>query len=560
MPHEAEFALGDLQGEVDATLDQMAESRVVERIWERDHTVWQPDPEEIANRLGWLDIADRMLGQVDGLEALVRDVRDAGYTHVLLLGMGGSSLAPDVFSKVLGRGEEGLALEVLDSTVPGAVLHYAGLFPPERTLYVVSTKSGGTVETLSFFKTFYNLVAERVGVAEAGAHFVAITDGGSKLDTLAQDLDFRAVFRNDPNLGGRYSALSFFGLVPAALLGADLHRLLQDAVEAADDAHTVDSPAVRLGAALGALANAGCDKLTLIASPPLVPFGDWVEQLIAESTGKAGKGILPVVGEPVAPPEAYGSDRVFVYLKLGADNTFDDAVSALEAAGQPVIRFHLEDRYQLGGQMFLWELATAVAGHVLGIHPFNQPNVESAKVRAREVVSAYEQEGALPEPAPVLTDEGISVYGDTTASSAVEALRAFVQQGRPGGYISLQAYVEPSEPTSVLFGEMQGLLHDQTGLATTLGYGPRFLHSTGQLHKGDAGNGLFVQFTADDPADVPIPQQAGSPDSAMTFSVLKLAQALGDAQALRDADRLVLRLDLGADVQAALRRLLVELS
>jgi glucose-6-phosphate isomerase len=479
---------------------------------------------------------------------VAREVRAEGYTDVLLIGMGGSSLAPEVFYRTFGDSEEGLDLAVLDTTDPDAVRAYDEQLDPAKTLFIVSTKSGGTVETLSGFKYFYNRVVEAVGEADAGDHFIAITDPGSKLVDIARKYNFRAVFLNDSTIGGRYSALSYFGLVPAALVGVDVARLLDRAqaeacnADACNDPVDGDNRAARLGAILGELAKAGRDKLTIIASPPLASFGDWVEQLIAESTGKEGKGILPVVGEPVQSPAAYGDDRLFVYLHLEGDDTYDEAVAALAEADQPVVELRLRDLYDLGRQFFLWEMATAVAGYRLGIQPFDQPNVESAKVRAGEMVSAYSETGELPE--------------GESAPLAAGALHDFLAQAQPGDYISLQAYVPPTVESDEALQALRQELLQRYRLATTVGYGPRFLHSTGQLHKGDAGNGIFVQFTSDPQADVAIPDEAGRPESSMTFGVLKMAQALGDAQALQDEDRRLIRFHLGTDVVGGLERLM----
>ncbi|MFQ5594304.1 MAG: bifunctional transaldolase/phosoglucose isomerase [Anaerolineae bacterium] len=537
---------------VDTALAEMAENQVLARIWARDHTVWKPEPIEITNRLGWLHIAEAMAEEVDRLEALAEEVRANSYTDVLLLGMGGSSLAPEVFSKTfVGRIGNSPNLAVLDSTDPGAVLAQAEGLDPARTLFIVATKSGGTVETLSLFKYFYNWTSDALGASEAGQHFVAITDPGSKLERLAERYRFRATFLNDPNIGGRYSALSYFGLVPAALVGVDVSRLLDRALAAScacDSCITAqENPGAWLGVILGELAKMGRNKLTIVTSPEITSFGDWVEQLIAESTGKEGKGILPVVGEPLGPPDVYGDDRLFVYLEIRdwrleiASNLQSPISNLLENAGHPVVRFHLHDLYDLGGQFFLWEMATAVAGHRLDINPFDQPNVESAKVRAREMVEAYRKEGTLPavESAPLTSD----------------ALDAFLAGAEPGAYIALQAFVQPTAETDAALLALRTRLRDRTKLATTVGYGPRFLHSTGQLHKGDAGKGLFIQFTADDPRDVPIPDEAGSPESSITFGVLKAAQALGDRQALMDAGRQVIRFHLKEDVVGGLKQL-----
>jgi transaldolase/glucose-6-phosphate isomerase len=546
-----ETALGAHEAAADKALAQIKEEKIVRRIWAHDHTVWAQEPKEIDNRLGWLHLPENMSESLDQIQRLLKSVQSEGYSHALVLGMGGSSLAPDVFANAFGHDHDGLTLKVLDSTDPGAVLSLARDLDPAKTVYVVSTKSGGTVETLSFFKYFYNQVSQRVGAESAGDHFVAVTDAGSKLHELAERYQFRATFLNDPNLGGRYSALSYFGLVPAGLAGLDLELLLERAQrmvannESCNDVIDGDNLGGHLGAIIGALAMGGRDKLTLISSPGLANFGDWIEQLIAESTGKDGKGILPIVGEPVGSPGVYGADRLFVYLRLDGDTTHDDAVAALKVAGQPLVTLHLQDRYDIGGQFFLWEMATAVAGHILGIQPFDQPNVESAKVLARAMVESYQEEGKLPE-------------GDA-APLGVETLATFLAQAQTGDYITLQAYIQPTPDSEAALRALQLELRDRTQLATTMGYGPRFLHSTGQLHKGDGGNGLFVQFVSENGLDVPIPLEAGEAASAMTFGVLKTAQALGDALALREANRRVIRFQLGHDPAASLKQLVKDL-
>jgi transaldolase / glucose-6-phosphate isomerase len=524
--------------------DKLRDEQIMHRIWSGDHTVWKPEPTEISNRLGWLNIADRMKNEIQRLHLLADRARKEGFTNVLLLGMGGSSLAPEVMARTLGIADGYLDLDVLDSTDPGAVLAYRDQLDPAKTLFIVATKSGGTAETLSFFKFFYNHVAEKLGKDAAGEHFIAITDPGSKLESIADRYHFRATFLNDPNIGGRYSALSFFGLIPAALMGVDLTKLLERAQQMAANCDAKNCPSKgdnnggRIGSMIGTLAQAGRDKLTFITSDAFVSFGDWVEQLIAESTGKESKGILPVVGEPMVDPTGYSDDRVFVYLRL--DDRHDAQVQALIDTGHPVIRVALDDVYDLGGQFFLWEMATAVAGYVLQINPFDQPNVEAAKKLARAMIAEYEQTGKLPEV--------------EAAANPADALRQFVNED--GDYIALQAYIQPTAEVEAALQALRLKLLQSTHKATTPGFGPRFLHSTGQLHKGDAGNGLFVQFTADMPTDADIPDEAGEPDSAMSFGTLKMAQALGDRQALLDAGRQVLRIDLGSDPVKALKSLI----
>lgn len=539
--------LGDHQGTVDTALAEIRDNHVVKRIWQHDHTVWRADPSEITNRLGWLHLPENMPEQVGRIMGLVEAVRNDGYTHALLLGMGGSSLAPEMFASVFGQSADGPKLAVFDSTDPDMLRDRAGDLDLPKTLFIVATKSGGTVETLSAFKYFYNQLLETIDETAAGRHFIAITDPGSSLAELASQYGFRDTFLNDPNIGGRYSALSFFGLVPAALVGVDLTILLDRAQRLACNAQSCNCPVggdnagVYLGAILSELAKAGRDKATIIISPAIASFGDWVEQLIAESTGKDGTGIVPVVGETPGPPDVYGNDRLFVHIRLDGEDTHDAALAAIERAGHPVVTLRVKDAYDIGGQLFLWEMATVIAGTRLGIQPFDQPNVESAKILAREMVAAYTEKGTLPA-------------GETSPLTDA-AFKTFINQARPGDYVSIQAYVRPTPATDTALTELRLRLRDKLKLATTIGYGPRFLHSTGQLHKGDGGNGLFIQFTSEAIQDVPIPDEAGRPTAAMTFGVLKYAQALGDAQALRNAGRRVICFDLGTDVLGGLSRL-----
>jgi transaldolase/glucose-6-phosphate isomerase len=553
--------LGSYQSQVNDALDEIVSDQIVARIWDHDHTVWKPEPEEITNRLGWLRIAETMQAALPRLQTFVEKAQSEGFTHAVLLGMGGSSLAPEVFRKTFGVRDGYLDLSVLDSTDPDTVLALSDSHDLSKTLFIVATKSGGTVETLSFFKYFYNQVAAETGAEKAGSHFIAITDPGSKLVDLAEKHNFRETFLNDPNIGGRYSALSYFGLVPAALLGLDLERLLDSALgmaavcESSNASANGNTPCVHLGAAMGALAKSGCDKLTLVLSPEISSFGDWVEQLIAESTGKQGLGILPVVGETIGQPSDYGLDRLFVSIRVDNDSPYDTAIEELKAVGFPVIQIELKDIYALGGQFFLWEFATAIAGYRLQINPFDQPNVESAKVLARKMTAAYQEDGKLPELTHSLEDENILVYSDIKMDNVDEMLRAFISQGKPGSYISLQAYVQPTPEIDASLLELRTGLRDFSKLVATSGYGPRFLHSTGQLHKGDAGNGLFIQITSNPQKDAEIPNEAGTDDSSMSFGVLKMAQALGDRQALLDAGRNVITFHMQADIPKGIMRL-----
>jgi len=561
-------SLGEFHSTVENALMQIRDHKIMNRIWAHDYTVWKDDPADISNRLGWLHSPDVMKDAIPEISALVEEVRTAGYTHALLLGMGGSSLAPEMFRFTFGVKEGYLDLAVLDSTDPGAVLEYANGLDLAKSLFIVSTKSGGTVETTSFMKYFYNRVSDVVGPEKTGAHFIAITDPGSGLEAKAKELNFRKAFLNDPNIGGRYSALSFFGLVPAALIGMDIDSLLENAAIMACNSEGCNCPIAGdnagawLGAVIGGLAKAGRDKLTLIASPAISHFGAWVEQLIAESTGKEGKGILPVDGESLAAPATYAKDRLFVHMRLENDSTHDAKLKELSDAGHPVVQINLRDLYDLGGECFRWEMATIVAGHLLGINPFDQPNVESAKVLARQMVLAYQREGSLPELTPSLETDGILVYASFSASNLEEAFNTFLAQANPGdnessgrSYLTVQAYVKPSEDTYAVLKELRTEFQLKNRMATTLGYGPRFLHSTGQLHKGDGGHGLFIQITADMPEDCPIPDHAGGEESSISFGTLKMAQALGDRQALIDEGRHVIRFHIGRNVVSGLRQL-----
>jgi glucose-6-phosphate isomerase len=485
----------------------------------------------------------------------VRQTQTDGLTQVVLAGMGGSSLAPELFARTFGTPPA--RLQVIDSTTPTAVAAITADLDPARALFIISTKSGTTEETLSFFKYFYRWLAARLPAPEVGSHFVAITDPGSKLVALAEQYHFRAVFLNDPNIGGRYSALSLFGIVPAALVGASPAALLDSAAAMAARIQQADAanPALRLGALLGELALQGRDKLTLLLSPEIAGFGDWVEQLIAESTGKEGRGILPVVGEPFGSPTVYEQDRLFVRIRLADDEPQYRAFATLQDASFPTVDIILRDRDALGGQFLLWEAATALAAVPLQIQPFDQPNVEAAKVKARAMVAAYKQEGSLPSETPQVTRDGIAVYGRAGASSPRGALADFLSQAEAGDYVALQAFLPPSADLTAALQSLRMRIRDRCHLATTVGYGPRFLHSTGQLHKGDAGRGLFVQFTSDFAADLPIPDDAAADASSLSFGVLAQAQALGDRQALLDAGRRVIRFHFHGDPAAAVRQL-----
>ena len=546
-PPTISFNLGSFQSLVDHAIQEFRENNILDRIWDEDYSVWKPDPKEITNRLGWLHVHQEMMTHIPQVEAVRFAVHTAGYTKCVILGMGGSSLAPDLFGKIFASqpSEDSMTVEVLDSTDPVAVSNLEQLLDPHQTLLVISTKSGTTEETLSLFKYFYNWIVRNVGEQSAGEHFIAITDPGSKLVDLAKTYHFRSIFLNDPNIGGRYSALSYFGLVPAAFSGVDLERLLKKSEamfeRCKEPILDTNNPGIQLGVTLGELAKSGIDKLTISLPRRIASFGDWVEQLIAESTGKDRRGILPVTGERIGAPDTYEHDRLFVFFTLTDDRTNYTQIGELEAAGFPVIRISLDNAYDLGGQFFLWEFATAVAGYRLGIQPFDQPNVESAKALAREQIAAYKKTGRLPDQTPAIRSADITVFGETEAQSPEEAFIKFLAQSKPGDYTTLQAFLPPNPDTEEALTTLREKIRKATHRATTLGYGPRFLHSTGQLHKGDAGNGLFVQFTSVHSHDLEIPDEAGSPNASVTFGVLIDAQALGDFQALRKQGRRVIR-------------------
>ena len=540
--------LGNYTTRIKEGIADLKEKKIMKRIWDHDHTVWKSDPTEITNRLGWLHIAETALENLPRLAELTEDLLNEGYFQVVLLGMGGSSLAPEVFKSTFGNRDGALDLAVLDSTDPDAIRSISADLDLSKTVFIVATKSGGTVETLSFFKYFYNQVLEKIGLDQAGEHFIAITDPGSKLEKLASKYNFRTTFLNDPNIGGRYSALSYFGLVPAALIGVDIKTLLERSLtalcscESCNCALDDDNYGAQLGVILGEMAQNGRDKLTLITSPEITSFGNWVEQLIAESTGKEGQGILPIVGERIGNPDDYSNDRLFVFLMLENDQSENDSIQSLVEAGHPVVRIQLDDLYDLGGQFFLWEIATAVAGHILKINPFNQPNVESAKILTRKLVNEYMESGTLP--------------AGEVAELSSETLNSFLADSiSPGSYLALQAYIQPTSDIETKLQDLRLSLINQFKVATTLGFGPRFLHSTGQLHKGDSGDGIFIQLYTTPQTDLPIPDVAGKPESSMSFGILKNAQALGDAQALRDANRKLIRFNLGPDARQGLNQI-----
>ena len=556
--------LAQFQTSVEHAIGRLQAADTIKRIWQRDRTVWPEDAAEIAERLGWLDAPRAMVAAVAEINGFVQALSAQGITRVLLLGMGGSSLAPEVLRLTFGVRAGYFDLAVLDSTHPTTIKKLAARFDAPQTLFIVSTKSGGTVETLSLLKYFYNQALNLLGKQAAGRHFIAITDPGSGLETLAKELGFLKIFRNDPHIGGRYSALSYFGLVPAALIGMDLEQILRRAAQMAASTTAsleTDNTSAWLGATMAALAAAGRDKLTLILSPSLANFGPWVEQLIAESTGKEGKGILPVIGEPTL-AQAAGDDRFFVYLRLSNEAVHDPDVETLKATGHPLVVLDLDDPYDLCAEFFRWEMATAVAASLLQINPFDQPNVESAKILTREMVAAFQRQGKLPHEAPVLQTDDITVYANLTLNSLEGAIQKFIlnpysesDPSKPRPYVAFQIFCDPAPAIEDTVQALRKKIQHRYNLATTVGYGPRFLHSTGQLHKGDAGQGLFIQITSEPDEDLPIADAPGSSATSISFGTLIQAQALGDRQALLNAKRKVICFHLGPDLSRAIKSL-----
>ena len=523
-PATFEPAIPDALAEaVEAEVERAVAEDVAQRIWAKDPALWggTADTPELANRLGWLTAADTMSEQVDDLEAFAHELREEGLTDAVVLGMGGSSLAPEVFARSFES--TCLNLHVLDSTDADAIAAVKGRTNPETTVYVVSTKSGGTIETRSLADHFW-------AARPDGRHFVAITDPGSSLEDLARERGFRRTFLADPDIGGRYSALSPFGLVPAALMGAPLGALL-DGAALAEEACRAAGPASNgglwVGAALGALAKAGRDKLTFVVTGEIASFGLWVEQLVAESTGKHGRGILPIADEPLGDAGDYGDDRVFVHLRADGD----DSLTELADAGHPVLTVPVQGATDLGRIFFLAEFATAVAGWSLGLNPFDQPNVQEAKDNTSKAL-----------------DEG----ADEPYADPAEALRALLEGAAPPDYVAIMAYAPPSQAVDAAAADLRAALRDRAGVATTFGYGPRFLHSTGQYHKGGAPTGRFLQLVHDAGEDAEVP------DKPFTFEQLKRAQAVGDFRTLRGHGLPAQRVRLGGDPAEAIRRLTEE--
>ena len=554
----------DLAASVKTATDDWRANGKVRRLWQRDATLWTGTDE--ANWLGWLDITEKQLAEHENLRKVAEDAKNSGFSDVLLLGMGGSSLCPEVLRMTYGKSAGYPELHVLDSTDPAQIKSFGDKIDPAKTLFIVSSKSGSTLEPNIFKQYFFERTKQAVGAEKAGSHFIAITDPGSKMQQVAETDKFRHIFPGVPSIGGRYSALSNFGMVPAAVMGLDTKKFLErteEMVEACASCVPVEeNPGVVLGLILGSAAKAGRDKVTIITSPGIYDLGAWLEQLLAESTGKQGKGIIPVDRESIGAPEVYGNDRVFAYLRLDSapDAQQDAQVAALEKAGHPVVRIAVGDKYDVGQEFFRWEIATAVAGSILGINAFNQPDVEASKIATKSLTSEYEKSGSLPPEKPILEDKGVKLFTDEkNASDLAKAagsdkslagyLKAHFGRIKAGDYFAVLGYIQMNEPHEKALQTIRHTLRDKKHVATCLGFGPRFLHSTGQAYKGGPNSGVFLQITCDDAKDLPVPGQK------YTFGIVKAAQARGDFQVLAERGRRALRVHLGADLESGLRTL-----
>jgi transaldolase / glucose-6-phosphate isomerase len=549
---------------VKVTLEDWKTNGKMKRLWARDASLWTGEDE--ANWLGWLTIADDEIAHSRDFKQIADEIAQGGFTHAVLLGMGGSSLCVEVMKLTYGKIGGHPETLVLDSTDPAQIRTLASKLDITKTIFIVSSKSGSTLEPNIFKQYFYDQVKQAIGAEGVGKRFIAITDPGSHLQKVAESDGFRHIFFGVPSIGGRYSALSNFGVVPSAIQGVDLPKFLDRVEEMVHACASVvpadENPGAILGAILGTLQKSGRDKVTIITSPGISDLGAWLEQLIAESTGKRGTGLVPIDREQVGPPEVYGSDRVFAYLRLqnAPDAKQDTAVAALEKAGQPVVRIAVPDIYDLGQEFFRWEIATAVAGSIIGINPFNQPDVEAAKIATKNLTSEYEKNGSLPAEHPFFEGSGVKLYsdaknvedlkksagGDLTLSGY---LRAHLNRLHAGDYFAMLAYIEMNDAHESALQTIRHTIRDKKRVATCAEFGPRFQHSTGQAYKGGPNSGVFLQITCDDAVDIPVPEQK------YTFGVVKAAQARGDFQVLADRDRRALRIHLGADVAAGLRSL-----
>jgi transaldolase/glucose-6-phosphate isomerase len=558
MPSRFEFKLpSTLRTQVNSTLERWRTNGNMRRLWAGDAALWTNSDE--ANWLGWLRITEGQLPHLQRLTETARQISQAGFRQAVLLGMGGSSLTPEVFKLTFGRAQDFPEFHVLDSTDPQQIRNLEAKLDLGHTLFIVSSKSGTTLEPNILHQYFFDRLSQVVGPERAGEHFIAVTDPGSKVERTARSQNFRQVFPGVVSIGGRYSALSNFGLVPAAVMGVDVARLLdrtEEMVQACSATVAVEqNPGAVLGVILGTLARNGVDKVTVIASPSISDLGAWLEQLLAESTGKQGKALIPVDGEALGPPDVYGKDRLFVYVRLASapDPSQDAAFAALENAGHPAVRITVAEPYDIGQEFFRWEIATAVAGAVMNLNPFNQPDVEASKVVTRELAAEYEKSGKLPSEAPLVSERGVHLFANGAPTSIAagrslsELLRAHLDQVQEGDYFAILAYLEMNNDNQKVLQDIRHTIRDRKRVATCLGFGPRFLHSTGQAYKGGPNTGVFLQITADDAVDLPVPGKK------YTFGVIKAAQALGDLRVLTSRGRRVLRAHLPADVSAGLK-------
>ena len=544
--------LGPYAAAVRSALSEADQEDVVRRIWDKDASVWKTEPAHqkiISNSLGWLTVASEMSGKTNELKQFAERIKTEGYRHVMVCGMGGSSLCPEVLRQTFDSGEGFPTLLVLDSTDPDVINNFRSQIDLSRCLFVIASKSGTTTEPVAFHRYWYNEVSH---VSDSpGDSFIAITDSGTQMAATAEAESFKHIFLNQADIGGRYSALSHFGMVPAALMGVDVDKFLQHANAMAELCRlpAAQNPAALLGAVIAECAAAGRDKLTVIADEKLATVGLWIEQLVAESTGKEGKGIVPVVLEPIGDVSNYGDDRLFVSISLGGPSL---ALKQLEDAGHPIVYRSLEDTNELGAEFFLWEMATAFAGWRMAINPFDQPNVQEAKDATKSLLDRYSREGKLNEQTSLAQSGELTVYGASSdRTSLVDVVRDHLTKAKHGDYIALLAYLEETPEIEAALTRLRTALRDVTGRAITVGYGPRYLHSTGQLHKGGPDSGVFIQITAADNIDFEVPQ------SSYTFSVLKQAQAQGDLDALLAHGRRVLRIDVGNNILGGLRELTV---
>jgi len=549
-----------LESLVKASLDDWKKNDKVRRLWQRDASIWTGSDE--GQWLGWLDITEKQLAQLDVFKKVAADVKKAKFKHALLLGMGGSSLCPEVLRMTFGKIKGFPALHVLDSTDPAQIKAIEAQVDLKSTICIVSSKSGSTLEPNIYKQYFFEQIKKKVGAKEVGNRFIAITDPGSKMQQVAEADKFRHIFFGVPSIGGRYSALSNFGMIPAAVMGLDVAKFLkntQEMVKACGAGVAADkNPGVVLGAILGAAAKEGLDKVTFISSPGISDLGAWLEQLIAESTGKQGKGIIPVDREKLAKPEAYGNDRVFAYLRLETkpDKKQDAAVAALEKDGLPVVRISVKNTYSLGQEFFRWEIATAVAGAIIGINAFNQPDVEASKIETRKLTSEYESTGKLPPESPFFEAEGLKFYADPKnaatlkgAATLRDLMKMHLDRINAGDYFGVLGYITMNEPNEGALQVIRHNVRDAKKVATVLGFGPRFLHSTGQAYKGGPDTGVFLQITCDDKVDFPVPGQK------YTFGVVKAAQARGDFAVLAERGRRAVRVHIGKNVKTDLAKL-----